>query len=119
MQEKKLAALEARVERIKRELSSIGSMRPGSLSKQYSVCGKPSCRCVDPRRPRKHGPYYQLSYAHRGKSTTQFVRPAFLGEVKAQLANYKRFRRLVDQWVHLSLELSRARLDELKRALSD
>jgi hypothetical protein len=111
--------LETQIDRIKQELRSIGPMRPGSLSQQYSVCGKPGCRCVDPSRPRKHGPYYQLSYVHRGKSTTQFVRPAFLSEVKAQLANYKRFRRLVDQWVHVSLELSRGRLEELKRSGSD
>ena len=111
--------LETKIARIKQELRSIGPMRPGSLSKQYSVCGKPGCRCVDPSRPRKHGPYYQLSYVHRGKSTTQFVRMAFLSEVKAQLANYKRFRRLVDQWVHVSLELSRGRLEELKRSVSD
>jgi len=111
--------LETRIDRIKRELRSIGPMRPGSLSKQYSVCGKPGCRCVDPSQPRKHGPYYQLSYAHRGKSTTQFVRPAFLHEVRAQLANYKRFRRLVDQWIHLSLEISRNRLAKLKRSVSD
>jgi len=111
--------LETKIARIKQELRSIGPMRPGSLSKQYSVCGKPGCRCVDPSRPRKHGPYYQLSYVHRGKSTTQFVRPAFLSEVKTQLANYKRFRRLVDQWVHVSLELSRGRLEELKRSVSD
>lgn len=111
--------LETKIDRIKQELRSIGPMRPGSLSKQYSVCGKPGCRCVDPSRPRKHGPYYQLSYVHRGKSTTQFVRPAFLSEVRTQLANYKRFRRLVDQWVHVSLELSRGRLEELKRSVSD
>ena len=110
---------EARIKMIKRELQAIGPMRPGSLSKQYSVCGKSGCRCVDPSRPRKHGPYYQLSYVHRGKSTTQFVRPAFLSEIRAQLANYKRFRRLVDQWVHLSLELSRGHLEELKRSASD
>ena len=111
--------LEPRIERIKQDLRSIGPMRPGSLSKQYSVCGKPGCRCVDPTRPHKHGPYYQLSYVHRGKSTTQFVRPAFLSEIRAQLANYKRFRRLVDRWVHLSLEISRRRLEELKRSVSD
>jgi hypothetical protein len=25
--------------------------------------------------PKKHGPFYQLSYTYRSKSTTQFVRP--------------------------------------------
>ena len=78
-------AIEARIEEIKGKLQAIGSMRPGSLSKQYTVCGKPGCRCVDRKHPRKHGPYYQLSYVHQGKSTTQFIRPPFVPEVKRQL----------------------------------
>lgn len=108
--------IERRIERIKRELQSIGPMRPGSLSKQYSVCGKPGCRCVDPKEPRKHGPYYQLSYIHRGKSTTQFIRPQYLREVRAQVAAYKRFRSLTDEWVTLALEHARLILDQLKAA---
>lgn len=107
---------EKRIDEIKRQLQTIGPMRPGSISKQYTVCGKSGCRCVDETQPRKHGPYYQLSYVHRGKSTSQFIRPAFLPEVKNQLANYKRFRRLMDEWVHLSVEHARARLEELKQA---
>lgn len=106
---------EARIARIKRELQDIGPMRPGSLSKQYSVCGKAGCRCVDPEKPRKHGPYYQLSYVHRGKSTSQFIRPAFVAGVKIQLANYKRYRKLTDDWVGLALELAKWRLEEAKR----
>lgn len=110
---------EARIARIKRELQDIGPMRPGSLSKQYSVCGKAGCRCVDPEKPRKHGPYYQLSYVHRGKSTSQFIRPEFVAEVKTQLANYKRYRKLTDDWVGLALELAKWRLEEAKRRESD
>ena len=110
------AAIEKRIEKIKQELQVIGPMRPGSLSKQYTVCGKPGCRCVDPKEPRKHGPYYQLSFVHQGKSTTQLIRPPFIPEVKVQLENYKRFRDLVDEWVHLALQHSRLRLEELKRA---
>lgn len=106
--------IEARIARIKRELQDIGPMRPGSLSKQYSVCGKTGCRCVDPEKPRKHGPYYQLSYVYRGKSTSQFIRPAFVAEVKTQLANYKRYRKLTDNWVGLALELAKWRLEETK-----
>jgi hypothetical protein len=113
------ATIEKRIEEIKQELQAIGPMRPGSLSKQYTVCGKPGCRCADPKQPRKHGPYYQLSFVHEGKSTTRFIRSPFVPEVKRQLANYKRFRRLVDQWVHLALEHSRLRLEELKRAASE
>lgn len=108
-------AVEARIETIKRKLQGIGLMRPGSLSQQYSVCGKAGCRCVDPENPKRHGPYYQLSYVHRGKSTSQFIRPAYLKEVKRQIANYKRYRKLTDEWLRLALELARRNLEEARR----
>lgn len=114
-----LETLEKRIKEIRRELQGVGAMRPGSLSKQFTVCGKRGCRCVDPEKPRRHGPYYQLSYVHQGKSTTQFIRRDFVSEVEIQLANYKRFRELVDEWVHLALEHSKLRLEELKQAASE
>jgi len=113
-----LRKTENRIEAIKKQLQAIGPMRPGSISKQYSVYGKSGCRCQDEEQPRKHGPYYQLSYVHRGKSTSQFIRPQFLPEVKKQLVNYKRFRKLIDEWVELSVQYGRARLEELKQAAS-
>ncbi len=90
-------------------------MRPGSLSRQYNVCGKPGCRCKDPQKPRRHGPYYQLNYAYGGKKTSEFVRPPNLKTVRTQLANYKQFRRLADQWVGSALQLARLELEKLPR----
>lgn len=51
---------EQRIQQIKAELGALGEMRPGSLSEQYNVCGKPNCRCKDPKNPQRHEPYYQL-----------------------------------------------------------
>jgi hypothetical protein len=84
-------------------------MRPGSLSKQYNVCGNPTCRCKDPKHPKKHGPYYQVSYTLRGKSTTAFVKRDEVREVRAQLRNYQRFRKLTQDWVEASLEIVKLR----------
>jgi hypothetical protein len=103
--------LEARIEKVKDQLQKVGLMRPGSLSKQYSACQKPGCKCVDAVKPQKHGPYYQISYVHRGKSTTQFVRPQFVPEVRRQLAAYKKFKALTEQWVTLALELSKLKME--------
>jgi hypothetical protein len=102
--------LEKRIQRIKAQLASLGDMRPGSLSRQYNVCGKAGCRCKDPKEPQRHGPYYQLSWVHRGKSTTQFIRRPFLPQVRAQIATYNRFRKLTDQWVNLGLRIAQAKL---------
>ena len=110
--------IEAQIEKLKTELWKIGDMRPGSLSTQYSACQKPGCKCVDPVKPQKHGPFYQLSYSHRGKSTTQFVRPQFVSEVRQQLATYKKFKRLTEKWVALALELSKLKMEEARSAAS-
>jgi len=104
-------SLESRIEALKEELTALGDLRPGSLSKQYNVCGKPECRCkANP--PRKHGPYYQLSFTWKGKSHSQFVRPENVAGVKQQLRNYRRLRRLLDRWIVLGMELSRRRLQQ-------
>jgi hypothetical protein len=104
--------LEQLINRLKSQLRELGPMRPGSLSRQYNVCGKPGCRCKDPTAPRRHGPYYQLNYVYGGKKTSEFVRPPNLQQVRLQLANYKRFRRLTDQWVGSALKLARLELEK-------
>ena len=110
--------LEQRIQQIKAELAALGEMRPGSLSKQYNVCGKPNCRCKDPQNPQRHGPYYQLSWVHQGKSTTQFIRRPLLPQVRAQIATYNKFRKLTDEWVRIALRLAQARLLVARRNLS-
>lgn len=111
-----IQSLEERIQRIKAELASLGDMRPGSLSKQYNVCGKTGCRCKDPQNPQRHGPYYQLSWVHHGKSTTQFIRRPLLPQVRAEIANYNRFRKLTDQWVNLSLRIAQTKLLAARKA---
>jgi Family of unknown function (DUF6788) len=96
-----------RIEAIKAELARLGSLRPGHLSRQYNVCGNPRCRCkADP--PRKHGPYYQLSYTWQGRSRTEFVRREDLPTVRQQVRNYQRLRALVENWIAAELEHARA-----------
>lgn len=111
----KSTQLEKQIQSVIEALAALGPMRPGSLSKQYNVCGNPNCRCKDKSRPQKHGPYYQLSYVHKGKHTTQFIRRESMAEVKLQLANYKRFRHLTDQWVTLALQHALLALEESKK----
>src|ERR1017187_10986297 len=101
--------IEKRIERIKQELTVLGPMRPGTLSRQFAACQKTGCACVDPVNPKKHGPFYQLSYSHQRKSTTRFVRPGYVAKIKKELAAYKRFRELTQKSVTLALELSQLR----------
>jgi hypothetical protein len=99
---------------VKRQLAALGEMRPGSLSTQYNVCGSPGCRCkASP--PRKHGPYYQVSYTRKGKSGTRFVRKEDLPRIRRALKNYARMRTLVDRWIELAMKLSDLRLTKARR----
>ena len=101
----KTTEIQRKIERLRQQLAELGPMHPGSLSEQYNVCGKPGCRCKDPKNPQKHGPYCQLSFTWRGKGRTRFVRAERLAEVRQKIANYKRFRELTDEWVDLVVEL--------------
>ena len=40
------------------------------------------------------------------KSRTEYVRKEWVAEIRKQIAMHKRFKRLVDQWVDLSIEQS-------------
>ncbi len=101
--------LERQIEKVKRDLAALGDLRPGSLSAQYNVCGSPGCRCkADP--PQKHGPYHQVSFSRKGKSSSKFVKKEDLPAIRKQLKNYERMKELVDRWVDLATELSNLRL---------
>ena len=112
-----LEKLEKRVKTIQMKLQNIGEMRPGSLNKQLTVCGRPGCRCQDTKKPKRHGPYYQLSYVHQGKSTTQFIQKEFVPTVTKELKNYKMFKALTTEWVDLALKIAREKLELNKQSL--
>lgn len=101
--------LEERIVALKKLLSSLGTLHPGSLSKQYNVCGKPGCRCKDPKHPKRHGPYYQLNYVFRGKKTSRFISRQEVARLRAELANYKTLRSSTEQWTALALQIAQIR----------
>ena len=69
----------------------LGEMRPGSLTKQYR------------NREKKEGAFWQLNYTYKGKSRSSLVR-------EEEIATYKRYKELTQQWIDLSIELSVARI---------
>lgn len=95
--------IEGQIEKIKKELMEIGEMRPGSLTKQYRKS-----------KDRQLG-FYQVSYTHKMKSKTEYVRPQHVKNLKQQIKTYKRFKELVDTWVALSIEHSRRTMDLANR----
>ena len=97
------------IEKVKGQLAALGNLRPGSLSTQYNVCGTPGCRCKATP-PEKHGPYYQVSFTRKGKSSSKFVRKEDLNTVRRELKNYEVMKTLVDRWIEMATELSNLRM---------
>jgi len=95
MPNRRLKTIDKRIAQIKGELASIEEMRPGSLTKQYG----------NPRN--QSGAHYQISYTHEMKSRTEHVRKEHVKEVRAQIKNYKTFKKLTMEWVALSIERSK------------
>ena len=102
-----MQADEITIERIKAQLVRLGPVLPGSLSKQWNVCGSPGCRCKDSKHPRRHGPYHQLSYTLRGKSSTVFVRAEDVAEVRLRIRRYGQFKELCGALVMAYIEQMR------------
>ena len=106
MSQKRIRQIEQRIDRIKRALQEIGPMRPGSLTRQY-------------KDPQHHtGAYWQISYTRQMKSRTEYVRPEWVKEIRRQIATHKRFKRLVDQWIDLSIEHSRLTMQMAESTLA-
>ncbi len=99
---KKLDPIEKKIAGVKKELMTIGEMRPGSLTYQY-------------QRPKeKKGGFYQISYTYRMKSKTEYVKAEFVQDLKTQIATFKRFRKLMQTWIDLAIRHSQVKINLAK-----
>jgi len=103
----RIQQIERQIAQIKEALANLGPLHPGSLSRQYNVCGKAGCACKKGSNPRRHGPYYEVSYVYGGRFTSRFVPRQEVKAARVELANYKRLRKLIDEWVGLSIRLAK------------
>ena len=88
---KAVEKLRREIEAVKRQIASVGDMRPGSLTKQSRSWGKV---------------YWQLSYTHKGRGHTRYVSEADYERVKAQTESFKSFKSLCAKLSDLSVKLA-------------
>lgn len=98
MQNHKLRSIRKQIRVVKQELFKIEEMRPGTLTKQFLTRNKTMY------------PYYQLSYTSNMKSHTNYIRPEFVNDIRQQVINYRRFRKLVKRWVDLATKYSKLKI---------
>jgi hypothetical protein len=100
--------LERKVAKIKDEISKLGAMRPGSLTKQVRIKdGKP------------YGEYWQLSYTFAGKGHTVYVPPQLVKVLQAEINTFKKFRTLLDALTKASIDCSSVKIKQAKDSLKN
>ena len=88
-----------------KELCGMGAFLPGTLEEYYSVCGKKGCACADRKKPKKHGPYYRLSYDIRGRNSCLFVKKADVEKIREMTKAHKRAKDIISELSIANLEL--------------
>lgn len=112
------ASLQRRRDALKESLAQVGDLRPGSLVGRYRKCGKPTCHCAD-KHSRGHGPCWSLTHPIGGKTITRIIPNGPLVErTQQQIAECRRFKSLVAEFVAVNEELCDAQLVDAKVATS-
>ena len=82
-------------------LGQIGFALPGSITRRYTYCGKPGCRCqASP--PQPHGPYYQLTRKLAGKTVTTRLTEGQAARYAEWINNQRELRRVLGETEDIS-----------------
>ena len=96
-----LPQLRRRHQALAARLGQVGFALPGSITRRYTSCGKPGCRCqADP--PRPHGPYYQLTRKTGGRTVTTRLTASQAARYTEWIANQRELRRLITEMEDIS-----------------
>jgi hypothetical protein len=86
-------------------LARAGFALPGTLIERRTRCGTPRCRChADP--PRLHGPYWQWTRKHAGKTRTINLTPAQAARYQPWLDTARDIRDTLARIEQLSLRIA-------------
>jgi hypothetical protein len=96
-----LQQLRSRHQALAARVGQLGFALPGSLTRRYTTCGKPGCRCQDDP-PRPHGPYYQLTRKVAGKTITRRLTGDQAARYAEWIANQRELHRLVAEMEAIS-----------------
>lgn len=108
----------SRITQLASALSQPQPMRRGSINERRMKCGKPTCPCQqDPEA--RHGPYFALTWAVRGRTHTRYLASEQVGLLRRQIEAGRQFRADVEaywiaceRWADEQLDSSPTAADE-------
>ena len=96
-----LPQLRRRHQALAAQLGQVGFALPGSITRRYTSCGKPGCRCqASP--PQPHGPYYQLTRKIAGKTVTTRLTEGQAARYAEWIANQRELRCVLSEMEDIS-----------------
>jgi hypothetical protein len=108
----RLAEYEKRYGELAAQLASIGLIHSGSVTRRYTTCGTPGCRChAEP--PQPHGPYYQWTAKVNNKTVTRRLSEGEAELYQEWIDNDRRMRRLIQQMRQVAAKAAELRLSAL------
>jgi hypothetical protein len=111
----RLASYERRYRELAEQLAGIGLISSGSVTRRYTHCATPGCRChADP--PRPHGPYYQWTAKVNGKTITRRLSAGDAKLYKEWIDNDRKMRRLIAQMRRVAAKAGEIQLAAIARA---
>lgn len=109
--DKRLADYEQRYRELAAQLATIGLIHSGSVTRRYTRCGTPGCKChADP--PQPHGPYYQWTAKINGKTVTRRLSETEAELYQEWIANDRRLRRLIQQMRQVAAKAAELKLKQ-------
>jgi hypothetical protein len=92
----RLASAQRRYRTLAAQLADVGLIAAGSLTRRYTHCTSPGCRCnAEP--PRPHGPYWQWTAKVNGKTVTRRLTDVEARLYQEWIDNDRTLRALIDQ----------------------
>ena len=80
--------------RIAAEMAKLGPVLPGTITRRYTRCGRPGCRCMaEP--PQPHGPYWSWTRKVANKTVTRYLTDEQAADYGPWFDNARRLRELV------------------------
>ena len=104
--QRRLSQYQEEYRELKKELQQVGHILHGSITKRWIECGKEPCRCHDDPQSR-HGPYYQWSWKHQGKTSSLHLNEEQADLCKEWIGNHRELEKIVKRMRDLSLRVAR------------
>jgi hypothetical protein len=107
----RLADYEQEYRELAAQLATIGLIHSGSVTRRYTRCATPGCKChADP--PQPHGPYYQWTAKINGKTVTRRITENEAKLYQEWIANDRELRHLIDQMRQIAAKVAELKLKQ-------